>query len=387
MKRGNNKAGLPAKPPSGSGALHDYVRFLEEIKEKVRLAQVNASVSVNSELILLYWSIGRDIVRRQKIADWGDKFVDRLSADLLSEFPGTEGFSRRNLYRMRAFYSAYSGDGDFVPQAVAQIYSRLPWGQNIVLLEKLKDPAIRAWYALKAIENGWNRVVLTAQIDTDLYGRQALPARKATNFPAALPAPQSELAVEMLKDPYIFDFLSLAENARERDLENALMDNLTKFLLELGVGFAFMGRQYRLEVGGQEYFLDLLFYHRHLRCLVVVELKIDDFKPEYAGKMQFYLNAVDDLLRNPEDQPSIGIIMCRSRNKTIVEYALRKMDKPIGVAQYRLTKTLPAALRDELPTVKGLEGAVGKMFSTLPPLEVSPSVMQSMPKLGHGKKK
>jgi predicted nuclease of restriction endonuclease-like (RecB) superfamily len=289
-------------------------------------------------------------VERQERVRWGSAVLDRLSDDLNRAFPGVSGFSRRNLYRMRAFFLAYRETEDMVSQPVAQI----PWGHNVVLLEQVKDAAQRRWYARQVIENGWSRAILTHQIETDLYGRQ-VTTQKTTTFPKALPPPQSDLAEQALKDPYIFDFLTLGQEARERDLERGLLEKIRDFLLELGAGFAFMGNQYHLEVGGQDFYVDLLFYHHRLRCLVALDLKMDDFRPEYAGKMNFYLSALDDLVRHPQDAPSLGLVLCKGKNRTIAEYALRDVYKPIGVAEYRLTQTLPAALQNALPAPGALE--------------------------------
>ena len=325
----------------------DYPELLETLKTRIRNAQTHAALSVNRELVLLYWHIGREIIQRQSEQGWGAKIIDRLADDLRTEFPDIRGFSPRNLKYMRAFAEAWQ-DEQFVQQAVAQI----PWGHNTVLITKLKDFTERAWYARQTIENGWSRNILVHQIESELYQRQG---KAITNFEKTLPAPQSDLALQLMKDPYIFDFLSLGREARERDLEKALLLHLRDFLLELGVGFAFIGNQYHIEVGGQDYYLDLLFYHAKLHCYVVIDLKIGEFKPEFTGKMNFYLSAVDDILKIEADRPSIGIIMCKERNKIIVEYSLRDTAKPMGVAQYKLATVLPEQLKDSLPTVEQLE--------------------------------
>jgi predicted nuclease of restriction endonuclease-like (RecB) superfamily len=319
-----------------------YDAFLQELKERIRSAQVRAALSVNRELVLLYWGIGRDILTRQQSEGWGAKVVDRLAHDLLQAFPGMTGFGARNLKYMRAFAEAYP-EQQFVQQVVAQ----LPWGHNVRILEMVKAPEQREWYIRQAVESGWTRNVLVHQIESGLHQRQG---RAVTNFQRTLPAPQSELAQELLKDPYNFDFLTLGPEMLERDLERALIDHLRDFILELGKGFAFVGNQYHLEIGGQDYFIDLLFYHLHLRCYVVIDLKIEEFKPEFAGKMNFYLSAVDDKLRHPDDIPSIGLILCKGKNGIVVEYALRDTGKPMGVAQYRLTESLPEQMQAELPT-------------------------------------
>ncbi len=307
------------------------------------MARLKAAVAVNRELILLYWSIGRDILARQTAEGWGARVIDRLADDLRREFPEITGLSPRNLKYMRAFAEAFP-DGAIVQQIVAQ----LPWGHNVKLIEALKDSAERLWYARKAVEHGWSRNVLVHQIESGLYRRQG---KALTNFSRTLPAPQSDLAQELIKDPYSFDFLPFGPEVSERELQRGLLEHLRSLILELGKGFAFAGSQYHLEVGSQDYYLDLLFYHLRLRCFVVVELKIEEFKPEFAGKMNFYLSAVDDQLRHATDAPSIGIILCKGKNEVIVEYALRDSAKPMGVAEYRLSAALPERLQTELPTV------------------------------------
>jgi predicted nuclease of restriction endonuclease-like (RecB) superfamily len=324
----------------------DYPAFLANLKERIRSARLRAALSVNRELVLLYWSIGRDILARQRTEGWGTKVVDRLAADLRGAFPEMTGMSARNLKYMRAFAEAWP-HAEFVQQVVAL----LPWGHNTHLLDAVKSPAEREWYARQAIQNGWSRSVFAHQIESGLFARQG---NALTNFSRTLPAEQSELAQQIIKDPYNFDFLSLTPEMTERDLERGLIEHLRALILELGKGFAFVGRQYHLEVAGQDYYLDLLFYHLRLRCFVIFELKVEGFKPEFAGKMNFYLSAIDDQLRRPEDQPSIGIILCKGRNKIIVEYALRDTSKPMGVAQYRLSPALPERLKRELPTFEDL---------------------------------
>jgi len=277
--------------------------------------------------------------------------IERLAQDLKREFPEMKGFSPRNLKYMRAFAEAYS-DEPFVQQAAAQI----PWFHHCVLLDKVKDLQERLWYIQQTIEHGWSRNVLVHQIESGLYERQG---KAITNFERTLPAPQSDLARSLIKDPYVFDFLTLGPQAQERDLERSLLEHLRDFLLELGRGFAFVGSQYRLEVDGDEFFIDLLFYQLRLRCYVVIELKIGEFKPEYAGKMNFYLSAVDDLLRHPEDRPSIGLILCNTQNRLVAEYALRDLSKPMGVATYRVTEALPDELRKSLPSLEELEAELG----------------------------
>lgn len=326
-----------------------YRDWLAGLKVRIRNVQTRAAVAVNSELVLLYWQIGREILDRQKRQGWGAKVIDQLAADLRQEFPDMKGFSQRNLKYMRAFAEAWA-DIQFVQQVVAQ----LPWGHNVRLLDAISNQSEREWYAKAVIEHGWSRNVLAHQIETRAHARQGAAA---TNFQQTLPAPQSELAQQLIKDPYVLDFLTLAADAKERDLENGLIAHLQSFLLELGKGFAFIGRQFHLEVGGQDYYLDLLFYNTKLHCHVVIELKIDDFKPEYAGKMQFYLAAVDEQLKSGRDEPSIGLILCKTKNGIIVEYALRDSTKPIGVAEY---KVLPPEIADALPTAKQLEAELSE---------------------------
>ena len=337
-----------------TGALipEGYDEFLRGLKERIRTAQVRAALAVNRELVLLYWRIGQDILERQRQSGWGSKVIDRLAADLRSAFPEMSGFSPRNLKYMRAFAEAWP-DEDFVQQVAAQ----LPWFHNCTILDKLKNLAERIWYAQQTIENGWSRNILIHQSESNLFHRKG---KAITNFDRTLPAPQSELAQQIIKDPYNFDFLSLGSEAKERDLERGLIAQLQKFLLELGVGFAFVGSQYPLEVDGEDFFIDLLFYHLKLRCFVVIDLKMDQFRPEYAGKMNFYLSAVDDLLKHSSDQPSLGIILCKTKKKMVVEYALRDTSKPLGVAEYRITAALPERLKGNLPSIEDLEAELSE---------------------------
>ncbi|MBB4276402.1 PDDEXK nuclease domain-containing protein [Rhizobium mongolense] len=328
----------PIPSSDGSG----YASLLAELKERIRTARLQASVAINRELILLYWSIGREILARQTAEGWGARVIDRLAADLRRDFPDMTGLSPRNLKYMRAFAESFPKE-----EIVQQVVAQLPWGHNVKLVEALKDPAERLWYARQAFEHGWSRNVLAHHIASALYLRQG---KALTNFARTLPAPQSDLAQELVKDPYTFDFLALGPAMSERELERGLLEHLRSLILELGKGFAFVGSQHHIEVGGHDYYLDLLFYHLRLRCFVVVELKIEDFKPEFAGKMNFYLAAVDDQLRHESDAPSIGIILCKGKNEVIVEYALRDSTKPMGVAEYRLSAALPAPLQAELPT-------------------------------------
>ena len=324
-----------------------YKALLADLKRRIQEAQVRAGLAVNRELVLLYWSIGREILVRQEREGWGAKVIDSLARDLHQSFPEMKGLSPRNLKYMRALAEAWPEES-IVQQAAAQI----PWFHNCTLLDKVKDPLERLWYTQQTIANGWSRNVLILQIESGLYRRQG---KAISNFEVALPKPQSDLAQQLLKDPYNFDFLTLDKDARERDIERGLLDHLRQFLLELGSGFAFVGSQVPLEVGGEDYHLDLLFYHLKLRSFIVVELKVGTFRPDYVGKMNFYLSAVDDLLRHPSDQPSIGLILCRSKEGIVVEYALRDIGKPMGIAEFRLTGSLPESLKSTLPSIEELE--------------------------------
>lgn len=313
------------------------------------MAQVKAALAVNRELVLLYWELGQRILESQKREGWGAKTINRLAADLRQSFPEISGFSPRNLLFMRAFAEEFTE-----PQIVKQLVSQIPWGHIIRVMQKLKAPAEREFYIHQTVVHGWSRAVLVHQIESGLHHRQG---QALNNFDRVLPAPQSDLARETLKDPYIFDFLSLGDDVQERELERGLIEQVRRFLLELGAGFALVGTQYALEVDGQDFFLDLLFYHLRLRCYVVVELKVADFQPEHAGKMSFYLSAVDNLLRHPDDQPTIGLILCKTKSRMVAEYTLQGQQKPIGVASYR---TLPAHLRGTLPSPREIEaGLVG----------------------------
>ncbi len=322
-----------------------------ELKERIRSARIRAGLAVNRELVMLYWHIGREILTRQEEDGWGAKVIQKLADDLRRAFPDMKGLSFRNFHYMRQLASAWP-DGSIVQQLVAQI----PWGHNLRLLDRIKGSLEREWYVRATIEHGWSRAILDHQIDSDLYRRHG---RGVTNFTRTLPATRSELAQQVLKDPYNFDFLGLAEDAREREVHQGLLRHLREFLIELGAGFAFVGSEVHLEVEAEDFYLDLLFYHLQLRCYVVIELKTTDFKPEYAGKLNFYLSAVDDTLRHPDDQQSIGLIICRGRKGLIAEYALRDLAKPIGVAGHRLRQILPEQLSGRLPTIEQLETELG----------------------------
>ncbi len=324
-----------------------YDHFLHDLKTRIRAARTRAALAVNNELILLYWQIGRDILERQEREGWGAKVIERLANDLRHEFPDMKGFSPRNLKYMRKFAESWP-DEQFVQQVVAQ----LPWGHNVRILDHLKNAEEREWYIRKAFEHGWARDILVMQIETGLFHRQG---KAVSNFADTLPQLQSDLALQTLKDPYIFDFLGLGAEAQEREVEHELVKHITSFLLELGAGFSFVGRQVHLEVEGEDFFIDLLFYHLKLRCYVVIELKATKFKPEYAGKLNFYLSAVDDTMRHESDNPSIGLILCKDRKGLIAEYALKDISKPVGVSEYQLVASIPENLKGSLPTIEELE--------------------------------
>ncbi|WP_283744731.1 PDDEXK nuclease domain-containing protein [Sideroxydans sp. CL21] len=328
----------------------DYVDWLAELKTRIHNAQQRAALAVNRELVLLYWQIGRDILARQARQGWGAKVIERLAQDLRAAFPDMKGFSRANLMYMRAFADAWP-DGAIVQQAVGQ----LPWGHNLVLLTKLKEPKRRLAYAERAVAHGWSRTLLEIHIETRLLEREG---QAVTNFAERLPAPGTDLARQSLKDPYLFDFLSIGKEAGEREIETALVQHITQFLLELGAGFAFVGRQVQLEVGGDDFFIDLLFYHLKLRCYVVIELKADKFKPEHLGQLSFYLSAVDRQVKAEQDNPTIGLLLCKSKNKVVAEYALGDKMQPMGIAEYKLLESLPEELQTSLPSIEQIEQAL-----------------------------
>lgn len=338
---------MSKKPIKLTPAPEGYADWLVELKAQIHDAQQRAAQALNLELVVLYWKIGNAILERQDRQGWGARVVDRLSQDLRSAFPQMQGFSVRNLKYMRAFALAWPD-----LQFVQQVLHKLPWGHNLVLLDKLPGPQTRKWYAAKTIEHNWSRNVLVMQIETRLLERSG---KAATNFERTLPRPQSDLARESLKDPYRFDFLGLTDEAQERAVEQALVKHVTEFLLELGAGFAFVGRQVLLDVGGDEFFIDLLFYHLKLRCYVVIEMKTGNFKPEHLGQLSFYLTAVDEQLKHPQDNPTIGLLLCKSKNKVVAEYALRQNTQPLGVAEYKLIESLPPELATDLPSIEQIE--------------------------------
>jgi predicted nuclease of restriction endonuclease-like (RecB) superfamily len=334
-------------PINLSEAPDGYRDWLGEIKVQIHEAQQRASQALNLELVGLYWQIGNSILARQEQQGWGGRVVERLAHDLRVHFPGMQGFSVRNLKYMRAFAKGWPD-----PEIVQQLLHKLPWGHNLVLLDKLPDAETRRWYAAKAVEHNWSRNILVMQIESRLLERSGTAV---TNFAVTLPKPESDLAREFLKDPYRFDFLGLGEEAQEREIEHALVKHVTDFLLELGAGFAFVGRQVLLDVGGEEFFIDLLFYHLKLRCFVVIELKAGKFKPEHLGQLGFYLTAVDAQVKHPQDGPTIGLLLCKSKNKVVAEYALRDKAQPLGVAEYQLVESLPPELQTSLPSIEQIE--------------------------------
>ena len=330
----------------------DYLAFIQDIKQRIQGAQIKASVAVNQALLHLYWELAERIVAKQQESAWGDGFLLQMSSDLQVEFPDMKGFSLRNLKYMRQWFQFWSAEPAIGQQLVAQI----PWGHNLVIISKIKTTEQALFYVQQTIQNNWSRVVLTHQIESGLHLREG---KAVTNFQSTLPAPHSDLARQMLKDPYHFDFLMLKERHDEQELENALIEHITRFLLELGAGFSYLGRQYKLEVDGDEFFIDLLFYHVRLHCYVVVELKTVKFKPEFAGKLNFYISAVDDILKAEQDHPTIGILICKSKKDTVVEYALRNINKPIGVSEYTITQNLPEELKSSLPSIEEIEAELG----------------------------
>ncbi len=325
----------------------EYSNWLKEIKQQIQSAQIKAALSANLEMIELYWSIGKSIIKKQETHEWGSSVVEQLSRDLKKEFPDVSGLSRTNLFAMRQFYLFYKDVTEFVPQLVGQI----PWGHTRLIISKVKNVEIALYYSQQTLENSWSRDILSMQIESKLYEREG---KAITNFKKTLPKTHSDLANQTLKDPYIFDFMMLKKDAQEYEIEKSLTKHITQFLLELGKGFAFIGRQYEITINKKNYRIDLLFYHIKLRCFVVIELKAGEFKPEYTGKLNFYLSAVDDLLKHETDNPTIGILLCKTKDKFDVEYALRDIGKPIGVSEF-LFKELPEDIKSELPTVEEIE--------------------------------
>ena len=354
------------QPPSG------YTELLQELKTRIRGAQVRAALAVNRELVLLYWSIGRDILVRQGSEGWGAKVIDRLAHDLQVEFPGIEGFSSRSLKYMRALAEAWPEE-PFVQQLIAQ----LPWGHNLRVLDRVKDRSAREWYLRAALEHGWSQNVLVHMISGRLHERKGMATN---NFRLTLPPEGSDMAEQILRDPYNFDFLTLTDPVRERALERGLLIHLRDLLLELGRGFAFLGSQVPLPVGDQMFYLDLLFYHVRLHCYFVIELKTGEFKPEYAGKLNFYLSAIDGIMKTDRDDPAIGLLLCETKNEAIVELSFKNVQKPIGVSTYTVTRELPKSLEEEIPSMEDLKGVVEKLRK-----ELDAARRAEMPSQGEGK--
>lgn len=328
-----------------------YKNWILELKTKIQTSQLKAAVAVNCHLINLYWEMGRQIVEKQETAKWGSGFIKQLSKDLMTEFPDMKGFSEVNLKFIRRWYLFYNQEFAIGQQPVTQL-QELPWGHNIQIISKCSNVNEALFYVNKSIENGWSRSVLMHQIELNLYTRQA---KAVNNFTLTLPQFQSDLANQLMKDPYNFDFLLLTEKYNERDLEIVLTNNITNFLLELGTGFAFVGKQFQIELANKQYFIDLLFYHLKLRCYVVIELKTTAFIPEYAGKLNFYLNIVDDKIKHQTDNKTIGLIICKTKNNIEAEYALRNINMPIGISEYELSKIFPVEFKGSLPTIEEIE--------------------------------
>jgi predicted nuclease of restriction endonuclease-like (RecB) superfamily len=331
----------------------DFVLWIKELKSKIHEAKRKVAFSVNTQLLELYWEIGKDISFKRENSDWGSNFIVAIEVELRREFPEMKGFSRRNLYAILQWYTFYSAKYQFVPHTVAQI----PWGHNRLIISKIKSVEEAEFYCKATIKNGWDRGILEIQIKSNYYIKIG---NSSNNFENTLPEIQSKMAVETLKDPYNFDFLGLLDDALEKSIEDELTKHITKFLLELGKGFAFLGRQYKIEISESDYYIDMLFYHVELRCYVVVELKSGKFKPEYAGKLNFYLSAVDSQLKKEYDNPTIGILLCKSKDKIEAEYALRDINKPIGISEYRLTDAIPDDIKAKLPSIEDLETQLGE---------------------------
>jgi predicted nuclease of restriction endonuclease-like (RecB) superfamily len=333
----------------------EYKIWLKDLKQKVLRTQLKVATQVNSTLLSFYWELGAEIVERQQVSLWGDGLLAQLSKDLMAEFPDIKGFSKRNLEQIRRWYCFWMEDAAIAKQAASQL-NQIPWWHNVVILTKCRSHAEALYYVVNTIQHGWSRSVLTHQIESGLYQREG---KAITNFADTLPAPQSDLAQQTLKDPYVFDFLTLSKQHNERDLEQGLIEHITQFLLELGAGFAYMGKQYPVTVGERDFYIDLLFYHARLHCYVVIELKIGDFEPEHAGKLNFYIKAVDEQLCKAGDAPTIGILLCKNKDKLVAEYALSDINKPIGVSEYQLTQSLPDNLKPSLPSIEEIENELG----------------------------
>ena len=337
----------------------EYSVWINELKSKIHAARTKVALTINSQLLELYWEIGKDITERQNQSSWGSKLIEQVADELKKEFPELKGFSRRNIYAMRQWYNFYSKKYPFVPQSVAQI----PWGHNRLIISKVKNVEEAEFYCNETIKNNWDRDTLEIQLSNKLFLKKG---KATTNFPETLPENQAKLASQTLKDPYIFDFLSLHDDALEKAIEDELIKNITKFLLELGKGFAFVGRQFKIEISETDYFIDLLFYHIDLRSYIVIELKAGKFKPEYAGKLNFYLSAVDSQIKNPKDNQTIGILLCKRKDKIEAEYALRDINKPMGISEYRLTDAIPENMKTKLPSIEELENKLAEKIKTSP---------------------
>jgi predicted nuclease of restriction endonuclease-like (RecB) superfamily len=354
----------------------NYIKVLDALKDKIRHARLKVAVTANIELIQLHWEIGKTILEQQKKDGWGGKTIDKLAIDLRTEFPDFQGLSVRNLKYMRAFAEAYPTFFSIVQPTVAQLedgknsgtlfvqpsVAQIPWTHHTIILDKAKTLEERLFYMEKTLQNGWSKAILSLQIESELYKRQG---NAITNFKATLTSPQSDLANETLKNPYVFDFLSFSEEIKERELEKALIQHLNKFMRELGRGFAFVGNQKNVNVDGDDYFLDLLFYNYHLHCFVIFELKVGNFKPEYAGKLNFYVNTINEQLKGETDNPTIGVLLCKTPNETVVKYSLQNIKAPIGVSDYRLANALPKQIKTEMPTIEELEQELEKEIEEL----------------------
>ena len=343
----------------------DYKVWVKDLKLKFRQAQIKAAVKVNSTLLEFYWQLGVDIVEKQKASTWGSGFLKQLSNDLMAEFPDIKGFSLRNIKYIRQWVTFYTDDNAIGQQAVAQLESpinqqifQIPWGHNLAIISKCKNQEEASYYIINTQQHGWSRSVLIHQIESGLWQREG---KTLSNFKQTLPAPQSDLAQQTLKYPYVFDFLTLTKGYSERELEQGLVKHITNFLLELGTGFAYIGKQVPLQVGQRDFYLDLLFYHTQLHCYVVIELKATDFEPEHTGKLNFYIKAVDEIKRKKQDKPTIGILLCKNKDKLVAEYALSDINKPIAVSEYKLTHILPDDLKSSLPSIEEIEGEFNKV--------------------------
>lgn len=339
----------------------EYLEWVIDLKNLIQSSQIKASIMVNRELLILYWNIGQSISEKVEKGNWGSAIVDELSKDLKKELPNQKGFSRSNLFSMKKWFEFYS-KSEFEIEKIQQLVGQIPWGQNVVIVTKSKTIEEALFYTSKTIENNWSRSVLTHQIELDFYGRKG---KAVTNFETTLPVLHSELATETLKDPYKFDFLTLQEKAVEKDIENQLVTHITSFLLELGNGFSFVGQQFPVKIDNHDFYIDLLFYHIKLKCYVVVELKGIEFKAEFAGKMNLYLSAVDETLKTEAENPTIGLLLCKSKSTIIAEYALRGMSQPIGIAEYEINKAFPDEIKSELPTIEEIEQATTKVIRNI----------------------